>query len=124
MNKSKLFVIIAILALLVISLCACTDNKPAPSKPQTSPASQAVTEALSDSTAEISDVNNTASSEISSEPYQGENDLEIITVPQNNSEDSENTDPAQTVTKAEVETKASEPATEVQKIELPFVPVS
>lgn len=126
MKKSKFILITAVLVLLLISLCACSGNEPATGENATNPASSGVDVTVADATAETKDTGATAVSETQAEFTQGENDLEIITVPQNSTEASENTEAATEIaTEAVAET--TEPRAEttaVQKIELPFVPVN
>ena len=126
MNKSKFFVIIAVLALIILSLCACSDSKPALSETnqsmtETTVAANTAETQNEDVTDKVSD-----STQSSEEVSQGENDLVIITVPQEDVKASENTSVTDAVTEALSETEeATEPSTtEVKKIELPFVPAN
>jgi len=124
MNKSKLIVIMAILALSVFVFCGCGNED----KTQgTETNAQATTASATKTEAGVAGDNNTSaveseSSENIAVPSQGENDLEIITVPQQSEIPQNNTETAPEQTEAVQEITEAESTTSIQKIELPFVP--
>lgn len=130
MSKSKLFVLIAVSVILVLSLFGCGNETPSENETQPETTKTIITTNTTNPENSGENAQSTDSSDTEEEFTQGENDLEILTVPQDdikgseNSEVSEGSEAEETVTEAVVEpTQATEPATtEVQKIELPFVP--
>lgn len=126
MNKSKFFVIIAALALIMLSLCACGNTESSLKETQTNVPQSAVTTNAVDSTLKVETTEGIEASEVLPEASQGENDLAIITAPQEDVNSSDNTVATNAVTEAVSKTEeATEPSTtEVKKIELPFVPAN
>ncbi len=126
MNKSKFFVIIAALALIIFSLCACGNTESSIKETQTNVPQSAVTTNAVDSTLKVETTEGIESSDVLPEVSQGENDLAIITAPQEDVNSSDNTVATNAVTETVSKTEeATEPSTtEVKKIELPFVPAN
>ncbi len=125
MNKLRFFILITALVLIVISIAGCSTNEPAlgETQPESTVAVAATTAA--NASEESGNAESTDSSEIIPEFSLGENDLEIITVPQDNTNAPDNTQAPQKESKPVAETTEAQttPTTEVQRIELPFVPV-
>ncbi len=132
MNKSKLFVLTALSALLMILLCACNTDVPPVGETQPDSSDASVTAGIADTKADVSDADestvlteDTTSVKDEELPSQGESDLEIITVPRDTSEAPQKSESTEAVTQAVAEiTDAENNTTEVQKIELPFVPAN
>ena len=134
MNKSKYFVVLAVLALLIASLCACNSTKPSENETNQE---QTVVSTAANNAGNEDNTNSVKETETSAEVVtvgededlltQGENDLEIMTVPQDGTDAPQNTEGEAEVTEAVAETTASKDAekpTEAEKIELPFVPAN
>lgn len=124
MNKSKLFILVAVSALLVVLLCACkSDMSPADktiTKPADASAAVTATETVSEADSESK-----TEAETSPQVSQDENDLVIMTSPKDNADAPSDTDSAEAVTEPEtLSTEAVNNTTEPQKIELPFVPAN
>lgn len=125
MIKSKAFLVLAAVAVFALLLCACNNVSPDTNESVQSTNGSEVSATAIDTEKEVSGTKASTSETIAPEVTQGENDLQIITVPQENT-----TAPDNTEVFSEAETSASsanetEPATtEAEKIELPFVPVS
>ena len=126
MNKSRIFVIIAALALIMLSLCACGNTEPPIKETQTNIPQSAVATNAVDSTLKVETTEGIESSDVLPEASQGENDLAIITAPQEDEKTSDNTVATNAVTETVSKTEeATEPSTtEVKRIELPFVPAN
>lgn len=124
MNKSKVFVFIAVLVLVLATLCACGNSEPAVNETQTNVPQGAVATNAVDSTLNVEKSEAGTETDALPEVSQGENDLDIITAPQEDVKASENAVATERVTEAlDNPTESTEPSTtEVKKIELPFVP--
>ncbi|MBR3988657.1 MAG: hypothetical protein IKK10_05065 [Clostridia bacterium] len=134
MNKSKTLVLLAVIGLLLLSLCGCNNTEPVPEATKTGSAETSVSTTAGEvpadsSNAETENVQNseaeaTASSEEAGLPSQGENDLELMTLPQNDSDSSENAETTVSATEPVADPPKAETTTEAQRIELPFVPAN
>lgn len=124
MNKSKIIIFIAAFAMLMFSMAGCNTNAPATDETQPKATAAASATNAADAPDGSHSAESTDTSDFVPEPSQGENDLELITVPQDNTSGSGSVDNTQAATEPESETTVAETATEVQKIELPFVPAN
>lgn len=125
MNKIKILLIISAIAVLGVLLCACNNNTPDLTETKGTEPEATVTESVEDNATEASaDAEDGTVSE-THVITEDDNDLEIITVPQNTETVETQTDSAPLISDAEPEPETTaENTTEVQKIELPFVPAN